>query len=189
MTGVYYARVHASSSRCGTTLASNEVRVAGGYTPESFVACQSEPDDPIGQGQSIRLVSSPDHVVGKRFPLYDWLTIEAVPKIDWQQRWLFDIGPSAAQRVLTPGTYENVTKWLGYPNQLTSPGMHFYMRGRECRSVSGRFVIHELRMTGEHISRFHATSSSDATGRAASSWVRSSWWRSSKQSGGPSPHR
>jgi hypothetical protein len=105
---------------------------------DTSLRVMSDPGDFVGQGQNYSY--SGDELVLKKIPqggvsvsVDDW-TAEFVP-------------PKGG--VLKPGEYLNAKRSSSNDN----PGMEFHGHSRGCNSIAGQFVVWELEMDGDQITR------------------------------------
>lgn len=106
---------------------------------------KSEPGDYIGQGQELLLTTNDvDFSVGRNFDNGIYFNINNfnrnIPPMNFIW-WYLNLAAPFNQ-TLTPGSYENATRW---PFQATDrPGLDFSGSGRGCNQLAGRFEILEV---------------------------------------------
>ena len=135
---------------CAICLAAGAARAQGA----TLIYFNSEPGDPIGQGQQFTLTPADGTISPSRtgdgvhvgFNGSTWWDLHFVP-------------PSGA--LLTPGVYEGATRW---PFQSpTGPGLDVSGDGRGCNTLTGRFTVLEAEYgPGGEVLQFAADYSSTA---------------------------
>ncbi len=122
----------------------------------------SDAGDYIGGGQSWSYALPPDSFSSQILYRNGVEVIVNGANGDW---WYLDFGaPNGAQ--LTPGTYENATRWPF--NDPSQPGLSIFGNGRGCNTLTGSFTVLDATYApGGSLVSFHATFEQHCEGGSA----------------------